>query len=149
MRRLFVSSIIMAAVITGVPVDSRAAAQRSTLDLQRSDAAAIFGSRLDALGQIGAQIADEHEKYEHACRAKVTTAHTTTVLARFSRRGVWVTQTFEISNESTPTCRMLVADIKTHSQQIVRELERIDEDARRRSIFPGVMRDLKRVYGFE
>ena len=44
---------------------------------------------------------------------------------------------------------MLVTGIKTRSQHVARELQQIDEDARRRGMHPGVMRDLKRGYGFE
>ena len=62
---------------------------------------------------------------------------------------VWFAQTLYIDNETTPACRMLVTGIKTRSQHVARELVSIDEDARRRGIYPGVMRDLKRGYGFE
>jgi hypothetical protein len=44
---------------------------------------------------------------------------------------------------------MLVTDIKSRFQETKRELERIDEEARRRAIYPGVMRDLKRIHGLE
>jgi len=32
---------------------------------------------------------------------------------------------------------------------VARELDQIDDDARRRGIYPGAMRDLKRQYGLE
>jgi hypothetical protein len=44
---------------------------------------------------------------------------------------------------------MLAADIEMRSAHLKDGLARIDEDARRRGIYPGVMRDLKRHYGFE
>lgn len=44
---------------------------------------------------------------------------------------------------------MLATGMKTRSQYVARELDQIDEDARRRGIYPGVVRDLKRQYGFE
>ncbi len=62
---------------------------------------------------------------------------------------VWFAHTLQIDNETTPTCRMLVTGIKTRSQHVAGELEQVDETARRRAIYPGVMRDLKRAYGFE
>jgi hypothetical protein len=124
-----------------------AAAQLSTLDLQRADAAAMFGLRLDALNQASAKTAGDLEKYDRACRGKMTVGRATGIAVN-AWKGFWLAQRIEIANESTPACRMLVTEIKTQSQQITHEMERIDEDARRRGIYPGVMRDLKRMYGF-
>ena len=62
---------------------------------------------------------------------------------------VWFVQRLQIDNETTPECRMLAAAMKTRSQHVARELDQIDEDARRSGIYPGVVRDLKRTLGFE
>lgn len=149
MRQLRVCSLIIAATVTGAWQfgESAAASQLSPLELQRADAAATFGPQLVALASMRTQIADDQKKYDVACRGKVTTARPTVTA------GIPLDRTFfppfEIKNEATPTCRMLVTDIKTRTEHMKRELERIGEDARRRGIYPGVMRDLKRNYGFE
>jgi hypothetical protein len=87
-------------------------------------------------------------KYERACRGKVTTARGIGIAVLHSQL-VWIAHTLEIDNEATPECRMLITGIKTRTQHVSRQLALIDEDARRRGIYPGVMRDLKRKYGFE
>ena len=57
---------------------------------------------------------------------------------------VWFVQTLQIDNETTPECRMLATGMKTRAHRVARELDQIDEDARRGGIYPGAMRDLKR-----
>ena len=44
---------------------------------------------------------------------------------------------------------MLATGMKTRAHRVARELDQIDEDARRSGIYPGAMRDLKRQYGLE
>ena len=141
MRRLLVLSLIMAAI-------APAAAQVSTLEIQRAAAAAAFGTRLDALRRTRAEMLDDRMKYDRACRGKVTTGRAIGVLLT-PPEGVWFLESLVIDNETTPACRMLVTEIKSRFQQTKGELERIDEEARRRAIYPGVMRDLKRIHGFE
>lgn len=148
MRRLRVRSLIMAAVVTGAPADSAAAAQLSTLDVQRANAAAVFDRRLDTLSAMHTELTEDWKTYERACRGKVTRGRGSGVVFLRSEL-VWFAQSLEIDNETTPACRMLVSGIKTRSQYVARELQQIDEDARRREMYPGVMRDLKRGYGFD
>jgi len=147
MRGLPVRSFIVAAVITGAIADS-AAVQLSTLDVQRAHAAALFDRRLDTLSAMRTELAEDWKTYQRACRGKVTTGRGSGVVFLRSEL-VWFGQSLEIDNETTPVCRMLVTGIKTRSQHVARELQQIDEDARRRGMYPGVMRDLKRGYGFE
>ena len=59
----------------------------------------------------------------------------------------WFVQSLQIDNETTPECRMLATGMRLRAQRIARELDQIDEDARRGGIYPGAMRDLKRQYG--
>jgi hypothetical protein len=54
----------------------------------------------------------------------------------------------EIANETMPECRLLWEDITTASTTIERELNNIQETARRRGIYPGIVRDLLAKYGF-
>ena len=150
MRGSVVRLFIIAAVTAVVAMfgDASASAQVSTLDAHRARAAAMFDSRLDTLGVMRAGLTDDLKKYERACRGKVTTGRGIGVVF-LPAEPVWTAQWLEIDNETTPPCRMLVTEIKTRSQQLARESEQIDEDARRRGVYPGVMRDLKRGYGFE
>jgi hypothetical protein len=146
MRRLLARSLMMAAIAGAV--GTPAAAQVSTMDAQRAAAATAFGIRLDALSHVRAATVDGRKKYERACRGKVTTGRSIGIM-NVPPDAAWFFEVLALDNETTPACRMLVVEIRTGSQQIDREMERIDEDARRRGIYPGVMRDLKRTYGFE
>jgi hypothetical protein len=147
MRRVLVLLFIMVATIV-VPGAAPATAQISTLDAQRANAGALFDRRLDALSAMRAELSGDVTKYERACRGKVTTGRGIGAVFLGSEL-VWLAQALHIDNETTPECRILVTGIKMRSQQVSRELEQIDEDARRRGIYPGVMRDLKRGYRFE
>jgi hypothetical protein len=146
MRRLLVRSF-MVAVVASAAGGAPAAAQ-STLDVQRARAASLFDRRLDSLSAARNAVADEWMKYERACRGKVTSGRGVGIVFQRSEL-VWFAHAFEIDNETTPECRMLAIGMKTRSQQIARDLEHLDEDARRGGVYPGVMRDLKRRYGFE
>jgi hypothetical protein len=150
MRRLLARSFIMAVVVGGFAAfaDAPATAQMSTLDTHRTRAAALFERRLEAASATRTELSNDWKKYQDACRGKVTTGHGIGVVFLRSEL-VWFVQTLKIDNESTPACRMLTTGMKARSQQISRELDQIDEDARRLGIYPGVMRDLKRKYEFE
>jgi hypothetical protein len=150
MRRLSVSDFIMAAAAGALVVfaEAAAAAQVSTLDAHRMRAAALFDRRLDAASAMRTELTDDWKKYERACRGKATTGRGIGV-AFVRSELVWFVQSLQIDNETTPECRMLATGMKTRSHHVARELEQIDEDARRSGIYPGVMRDLKRRYGFE
>jgi hypothetical protein len=148
MRRFAVRSFIMAAVVTGAHADSAAPAQLSTLETQRADAAALFDRRLDTLNAMRTELTEDWKTYERACLGKVTRGRGSGVVFLRSEF-LWFAQSLDIDNETTPACRMLASGIKMRSQHVPRELQQIDEDARRRGIYPGVMRNLKRGYGFE
>ena len=150
MRRLFVRPFIMAAVAAGlVALAPRSAeAQPSTLDIHQAQASALFERRIDVLRGVRVELADDVKKYDRGCRGKVTTGRA--VRAGLLRSElVWFAESFEIDNETTPACRMRATGIKSRAQHLTRELAQLDEDARRRGIYPGVMRDMKRKYGFE
>ena len=150
MRRSFVSGFMMAAAAAALVVLAEApvAAQVSTLEAQRARAMALFDRRLDAASVTRSGLAHDWKKYERACRGKVTTGSGVGV-AFVRSELVWFVQALRIDNETTPECRMLAAGMKMRSQDVTRQLDQIDEDARRRGIYPGVVRDLKRAYGFE
>ena len=150
MGRAFVRSLIMAAVIGEVAVlaEAPAAAQGSTMDAHRVRATALFDRRLSAVSTIRTALADDRTTYERACRGKATTGRGIGVVFLRSEL-LWFSQTLRIDNETTPACRMLATGMKTRAHHVARELDQIDEDARRRGIYPGAMRDLKRQYGLE
>jgi hypothetical protein len=150
MRRLRVRSYMMAAVSGALIVlaSTPAAAQVSTLEAHRMRAAALFDRRLDAASATRTQLTDDWKKYDRGCRGKVTTGRGAGVVFLRSEL-LWFVQSLQIDNETTPECRMLSTGMKMRSMQFARELDQIDEDARRSGIYPGVMRDLKRTYGFE
>ena len=118
------------------------------MDGHRMRAAGLFDRRLDALSTMRTALADDRTKYERACRGKATTGRGIGV-AFLRAELVWFVQTLQIDNETTPECRMLAMGMKTRAHRVARELDQIDEDARRGGIYPGAMRDLKRQYGVE
>ena len=150
MQRLSVSCLIMAAAAGALVVvaEGPAAAQVSALEAQRARAAALFDRRLDTSSAMRTELMDDWKKYERACRGTVTTGRGIGV-AFVRSELVWFVQSLQIDNETTPECRMLATGMKMRSQHVARELDQIDEDARRRGIYPGVVRDLKRTHGFE
>jgi len=150
MRRVFVSAFMMAAAAGALVVlaEAPAVAQVSTPEAHRTRAMALFDRRLEATSAMRAGIVDDWRKYERACRGTVTTGRGIGV-AFVRSELVWFVQRLQIDNETTPECRMLATGMKTRSRHVARELDQIDEDARRSGIYPGVMRDLKRVHGFE
>jgi len=149
MRRLPARAYIMAAVSAAlVGFADAPAAQVSTVDAHRVRAAALFDRRLDAASATRTELTNDWKKYERGCRGKVTTGRGTGVVFLRSEL-VWFAQSLQIDNETTPECRMLSTGMKTRSLRVARELDQIDEDARRHGIYPGVMRELKRTYGFE
>lgn len=150
MRRLLVRPPIIAPVATFVLLlaPAHATAQMSTLDTHRAAAASLFTVRLAALSLMRTELAGDWKTYEHACRGKVTTGRGVGVV--FLRNQLaWFVESLELDNETMPACRMLATGMSTRSQHVAREVQQIDEDARRRGIYPGIMRDLKRSYGFE
>jgi hypothetical protein len=167
MRRSLARSVVVVATLAGMGVlsDSLVALQLSSIDLQQTDAATTFGPRLGVLRLMQTQTVDDRKKYELACRGKVTSIRPVptpgipldrtligqgaiVTLGELPRQGSFP-QKLELKNETSPVCRMLAADIEMRSAHLKDGLARIDEDARRRGIYPGVMRDLKRHYGFE
>ena len=124
MRPFFVRSVIMAGLIScAALLGDAAAAQYSTLELQKARATSLFDSRLDALSTTRALLGDDWKAYERACRGKVTTGRGAGVVFLRSEL-VWFVQTLELDNETLPACRMLATGITTRSHQIARELRR-------------------------
>jgi hypothetical protein len=150
MRRVSICSFVLAAAFGALVgfAEAPAAAQVSTLDAHRSRASALFDRRLDAASALRTELADDWKKYERACRGKVTTG-SGIGMAFVRSELVWFVHSLQIDNETTPECRMLATGMKTRSQYIARELDQIDEDGRRSGIYPGVVRELKRRYGFD
>lgn len=150
MRRVLVRPPIIASVVAFAVLlaPARVTAQISTLDAHRAAAASLFNLRFAALSAVRTELADDWKTYERACRGKVTTGRGVGVVFLRTQL-VWFVQSLELDNETMPACRMLAAGMTTRSQHVVREVEQINEDARRRGIYPGIMRDLKRSYGFE
>lgn len=150
MPRVLVRRLIIASVFTAVVflTHGRLSAQTSSLDAHRATAASLFNLRLGALNTMRTELADDWWKYERACRGKVTSGRGTGVMFLRSQL-VWFVHALELDNETMPACRMLATGISTRSHRVANELQQIDEDGRRRGIYPGIMRDLKRSYGFE
>ena len=151
MRRLLVRSFIMAAVAGGFAVfaDAPAAAQVSTLDTHRTRAVALFDRRLEAASATRTELTDDWKKYQRACRGKVTTGHGIGVVFLRSEL-VWFAQTLrdrQRNDAGVPHAHD--RDEDALAAHLPASCDQIDEDARRRGIYPGVMRDLKRQYGFE
>jgi hypothetical protein len=136
----------------------------SAIDTQREDAASVFGVRLEALRLLTTQVADDQRRYNSACRGKVTTIRprvtpgvpldrlligtgAIVALGTLPLQPLFPEE-LEMKNETTAVCRVLWSDVAMRSALIKKELAQIDEEARRRGVYPGVMRDLRAKYGF-
>jgi len=54
-----------------------------------------------------------------------------------------------ISNETTPFCRELWSDIEQDAEEVELRMNVLSDEARRRGVLPGHLRDLARKYGLD
>ena len=137
---------------------------RSSMDVQREDAAAAFGPRFETLRVVREETIGDNRRYIAACRGKVTKARPRATagipldrtligsgaivsLGKLPPQG-FVPEVLEIQNQTTAPCLILWHDITAQSVQVQDELSRIDDEARHRGIYPGIIRDLRAQYGF-
>lgn len=146
------------------PNPALAQSSRSPIDIQRDAAAALYGPRLASLGTMRVHVAANEHRYDVACKGKKTAIQLkstpgipldTPVIGQGAVVSLGTLPRYpalppklEVKNETTPTCRILRDELKTSATVIAAELAIIDEDARRRGMLPGIMRDLKSTYGF-
>ena len=135
--------ILAAALVVVSAAPAVAQAPGSTLALRRAEAVTLFGGRLDSLRVAQRKIDGDRERYAAACAQRVTRGRA----VRFGAPAGSGSSTLVIENEGTPECRMLAHDIQAQSAAVKTALAAVDEDARRRGIYPGVMRDLRAQYG--
>lgn len=156
-------SMLVAFAVLGPEPSANAQAARSTLELRRAEAATLFGPRLEALSQAKQKTVSDHQRYVAACLDRVTKGRLETgagipldrvvigsgaimSLGELPPQGS-MPAFVQINNETTPTCRMLAHDINVRSARSRTELAAIEEDARRRGVYPGIMRELRSQYG--
>jgi hypothetical protein len=131
----------------------------------REEAAAIFSRRLQTIRNLANDAEANYRRYMAGCYGKVTTTQPAVppgvpldsvviggrdalvaqgqLLPDGTGPGPSISQ-----NDTTPQCRILLNDIATQTATINRELDDIEAAALRGGIYPGVLRDLRREYGF-
>jgi hypothetical protein len=94
---------------------------RSKTDVMREQAVAAFGDRLRTLHRTAEANRLKKDRYSQVCQGNAS---------------------------AKSECQLLTTDVADASKTIERELEDIEEAARRARIDPGTMRDLLAKYGF-
>jgi hypothetical protein len=134
--------------------------------MMREQAATAFGARLQSLRRTADDGWANYDRYMKACDGKVTMTRPVTppgvpldsivlggtdalvAQGRLLPPGTGSGPS-GISNETTPQCRLLWDDTTKASSMVERELNDIQETARRRGIYRGIVRDLLTKYGFK
>jgi hypothetical protein len=119
-----------------------------TLTAKRAEAAEHFGARFEHVRMAAEHLRLDEHVYQQACRHKTTSA------VAFSGPGIPINpalvglgaMVIELRNETTPECRALRTRIAAAQMALSRESAAIDEDARRRGIYPGLIRELRARY---
>lgn len=117
----------------------------STLEAHRKEATALFAGRLQILSQTKQEIARDQGRYRAGCLDRVTKGRVATE-GEIPFHGV-ISSSLAISNETTSVCRILANDIRVNSALLRKELGGVEEDARRRGIYPGIIRELRAQFG--
>jgi hypothetical protein len=106
-------------------------------------AATAFGPVLQRTRMTANQFSADYRRYEESCEGKTTNG--SWVLPLDPDSGVYVANT-EIRNETTPSCRSLLSDLIQSADTIKTNIDAVEEAARVRGIWPGVVRDLYAKY---
>lgn len=143
-------------------------APRSSMEELR-DRVAEFEPRIGEISKTADGLDDNYRRYLDACYQKSTTAESSgsysghasgrTYGAAAGRDwfAVYGSQTdlayggtysgsTSINNETTPYCRELWSDILDGSRAINKAMKELQQDARRKGVLPGHMRDLRKKY---
>lgn len=153
--------------IVEAALNAQPPALSSTEEMQQR--AAVFRPRLARVAQVSDHLDNNFRRYIDACYRKFTVSsvsgQTTGSGQSYGYGGAfgrswfavwegssqlawqesWTGQSV-VSNESTVECRMLWSDIEASAAQIRRDIDAIDDDARRAMVAPGFIRDLKREF---
>ena len=118
---------------------------RSSMEEMQSRASALE-PRVAEIGRIATRVDENFRRYRDACHEKYTTGTTSphTATPYFDPY-----QPIAVSNETTPYCRKLLSDIETGANDVDQAMESLAEDARRRGVLPGHLRDLIRKYDLD
>lgn len=103
--------------------------------------------RMAAIGRIADRLDENYRRYLDACHEKYTAAAASPHTVQPHYYDPY--QPLVISNETTPICRKLWSDIERDAEDIELEMRAVSEDARRRGVLPGHLRDLARKYGLD
>lgn len=107
-------------------------------------AASAFGPVLQRTRRTTDQFTVDYRRYQESCEGKTTSG--SWVLPLDPDSGVYVANT-EINNETTPSCQSLLSDLIQSAETIRANIDAIEEAARVKGIWPGVVRDLYAKYG--
>ncbi len=139
-------------------------ASRSSMEEFR-DRVAEFEPRIGEISKTADVLDDNYRRYLDACYQKSTTGSYSGRASGYSYGAaagrdwfaVYGAQTdlayggtysgsTSINNETTPYCRELWSDILDGSREINQAMKELQQDARRKGVLPGHMRDLRRKY---
>ena len=144
------------------------AAKKSSMDEMKDKAVALEPKMAEISGQADV-LDNEFRRYIDGCYRKYMTANTVgtgvgygTASSAGAALGrdwfaVWEsqstlqwseswTQQTVVSNEDTAQCRMLWSDIVARSASVQRDMQAVQEKARRQGVLPGHLRDLRQKY---
>lgn len=115
---------------------------RSSMEEMRARAAELEPPMAE-IGRIADRIDENYRRYMGACHEKYTTAVTSPHAATPYYQPY---QRLAFSNETTPYCRELWSDIENDADEVELTMKALTEEARRRGVLPGHVRDLARKY---
>jgi hypothetical protein len=102
--------------------------------------------RVAAIGDIAERVDENYRRYMDACYEKYTAA-TASPHAAMDYYDPY--QPLAISNETTPYCRKLWSDIERDAEAVELAMQALTEEARRRGVLPGHVRELAREYNLD
>jgi len=141
---------------------------RSSMDELR-DRVTEFEPRIGEISKKADTLDDNYRRYVDACYQKSTTAESSGSYSGhasgysygaaagrdwFAVYGARTDMAYggtyngstSISNETTPYCRELWSDIVNGSREVNTAMKELQQDARRKGVLPGHMRDLRKKY---
>lgn len=125
---------------------------KTPLDAMREGAYFAFDARLAELRRRRNELEGKREHMTAACTGTTrgsslgSIVDLTNPAASQELSSLTTTSNIEIDNETTPQCRVAVADVERETASIDVALNRVEEEGRRMGIYPGVLRELFAVH---
>ena len=133
-------------------VPARWSAPKTTIDEMRERAIQMFDYQLRDVRRRQALLVERRRLRVAACTGSTVIRSTNQVYdprrvnAMFPNTEPLARGGLSVDNASTPTCHLITSQVETESDALARLIDRLDEEARRGAIYPGVMRELYARY---